>query len=147
MIGYRRSLAVFLGDANSPIVQIEVTVPQEVFEDFEVVVMVGQILIVLGGYLSNFLQIPPRAGWKIMVFEVVAQIQIGDIPPPNVVICLLPLYKLVVFSYNVYGCRMGSYRTGSRDEGENKCITTPIVVDKVVSDDDEDVVEDLVDSN
>ena len=47
----------------------------------------------------------------------------------------------------MYSCRMGSYWAGPWDKGENECITTPIVVDEVVGDDDKDVVEDLVDSN
>ena len=82
-----------------------------------------------------------------MVFQVVPQIQIGDIPPSNVVIGLLPLYKLVVFCDDMYGSGVGAYRAGPRNKGENKCIAAPVVVDEVIGDDDEDVVDDLVNSD
>ena len=82
-----------------------------------------------------------------MVFEVVPQIQIGNIPPSNVVIGLLPLYKLIVFCYDMYGSGVGSNRAGPSNKGEDECVAAPVVVYKVVGDDDEDVVDDLIDSD
>ena len=109
--------------------------------------MVGQVLIVFGCYLSNFLQIPPRAGGKIMVFRVIPHVQIGDIPPSNVVIGLLPLDELIMLCDDMYGSGVGSYRAGPSNKGEDECVAAPVVVYKVVGGDDEDVVEDLVNSD
>ena len=77
----------------------------------------------------------------------IPQIQIGDIPPSNVVVGLLSLYKLVVFCDDVDGGRMGPYGAGSRNKSEDERVAAPVIVDEVVCDDDEDVVDDLVDSD
>ena len=103
--------------------------------------------IVLWGYFSYFSEIPPRASWEIVVFKMVAKVQVWNVPPSNIIVGFLSLDELVVLSNDVNGGRMRSNRAGSRDECEEKSISAPIVVDEIVGDDDEDVVDDLVESD
>lgn len=80
--------------------------------------MIRQIFIVLRSNLSDLSQVPPRTSWKIMVLNMVANVNVGDIPPPYVVITLLSLDEFVMFSDDMNGCGVGPDRAESCDEGE-----------------------------
>lgn len=60
--------------------------------------MVRQILVVLRSNLTNLTQVPPRTSRKIMVLQVVTQVQIRNVPPTDVVVSLLALNELVMLS-------------------------------------------------
>lgn len=60
--------------------------------------MVRQILVVFRSNLTNLTQVPPRTSRKIMVLQVVTQVQIRNVPPTDVVVSLLTLYELVMLS-------------------------------------------------
>lgn len=60
--------------------------------------MVRQILVVLRSNLTNLTQVPPRTSRKIMVLQVVTQVQIRNVPPTDVVVSLLTLNELVMLS-------------------------------------------------
>ena len=71
--------------------------------------MVGKELIVFWCYLSDFFEIPPRTSREIMMLNVIAKIEIWNIPPANIVIGLLSFDELIVFCDDMDSCRMWSY--------------------------------------
>lgn len=76
----------------------------------------------------------------------IAQIDIRDIPPSNIIISFLSLDKLIMFSNDMNSSRMRSNRTSTSYQSKQKSTTTPKMIDKVVSEDNEDVICDLVQS-
>lgn len=70
--------------------------------------MVGKIFVVLRGDLSDLSEIPPGAGWKIVVFQVVAQVDVWDVPPADIVIGFLALDEFVMFCDDMNSCWVGA---------------------------------------
>ena len=106
--------------------------------------MVGQMLIKLRRDFSYLLQVPPRAVGKVVVLKMVAKHEIGYVPPPNVVVGLLALNKLIVLGDDVDGSGVGADGAESGDRSEDEGGEAPEVVDQVVGGEDGNVVEDLV---
>ena len=74
----------------------------------------------------------------------VAKHEIGYVPPPNVVVGLLALNKLIVLGDDVDGSGVGADGAESGDRSEDEGVEAPEVVDQVVGGEDGNVVEDLV---
>lgn len=107
--------------------------------------MVWQVFVVLGRDLPDLAQIPPRAGGEVVMLEVVAEVDVGDVPPADVVVGLLALDELVVLGDDVDGGGVRTDGAESGDEDEEKGVSSPEVIDEVVGEEDEDVVDDFVD--
>ena len=101
---------LFGGHSDGPVVEIEVFITQKVLEHLPVAGMVRQVFVVLRGNGSNLPQIPPRAGREIMMLSMVPQIDVGNIPPSEVIVRFLTLDELVVLGNDVDGCRVRSDR-------------------------------------
>lgn len=70
--------------------------------------MVGQVFIIFGGDFSYFLEVPPRASGEIMMLDVIAEHEVRNIPPSNIIISLLTFNELVVFCDDVDSSRVRS---------------------------------------
>ena len=44
----------FVGDADCSVIQVKISISQEIFQYFPVVVVVGEVFVVLRGYFSYF---------------------------------------------------------------------------------------------
>ena len=68
--------------------------------------MMWQILIVFRSHLSYLGKVVPRTGWEVMMFDVIADIHVGNVPQSQVVIGLLSFNELEMFCDDVCCCRM-----------------------------------------
>ena len=48
--------------------------------------MVGKVLIELRSHLSHLGKVVPRAGWKVMMLNVITYVHVRDVPPADIVI-------------------------------------------------------------
>lgn len=68
--------------------------------------MIGQIFIKLRGNFSDFFEVPPRAVREIMVFNMITQHEIRNVPPADIIVSLLTFNELIMFCDNVNGSRV-----------------------------------------
>lgn len=103
---------------DGAIVEIEVHVTQELHQHLPVAGVVGQVLVKLRSNCSDLPQIPPRSIREVMVLQMVAQIQVEDVPDADVIVGLLPFDELVVLGDDMDGGGMGSDGAESSNEEE-----------------------------
>lgn len=70
--------------------------------------MVGQVFIIFGGDFSYLFEVPPRAGGEIMMLDVIAEHEVRDVPPSNIIIGLLTFNELIMFCDDVDSSRVRS---------------------------------------
>ena len=75
------------------------------------------------------------------MFEVVAEIQVEDVPNANVIIGLLTYDELVVLCDDVDGSRMRTDRAQTSHKQEEKRPRTPSNIHEVIGEEDEGVVQ------
>ena len=106
--------------------------------------MVRQVFIELGCDSSDLPQVVPGRVGEVVVFEVVSEIEVEDVPKANVVVGLLAFDELVVLCDDVNGGRVRADRAQASHQQEEKRIRAPSSVDEVVGEEDEDVVQGFV---
>ena len=70
--------------------------------------MVGEILVEFGGNCSDLAEVVPGSVREVVVLDVVAHIEVEEIPDADVVVGFHPLDELVVLGDDVDGGRVGS---------------------------------------
>ncbi len=70
--------------------------------------MVGEVLVEFGGNRSDLAEVVPRRVGEVVVLDVIAHIEVEEIPAADVVVRFHPLDELVVFCDDVDGGRVGS---------------------------------------
>jgi hypothetical protein len=63
--------------------------------------MMWQVLVPFWGCSSDGRQVVPWAGWEVMMFNMVAQIQVQNVPHSKIVVSLHSLSKFMVFGYDM----------------------------------------------
>lgn len=130
--------------SDGPIVEVEVHVGQKLLQHLPVAGVMGQILIELGSDGPDLPEVPPGGVGEVVVLQVVAYIEVEDVPEADVVVGLLSFDELVVLGDDVDGCGVGSDGGESSDEEEEECPGAPEVVDGVVGEGNEEVVHSLL---
>ena len=82
---------------------------------------------------SDFSQIPPRCSWKIVVLDVISQIDVQNIPWTNVVISFKSFNNFVVFSKDMNSSRVSSDWKQGNSQKIKESIDAPVSIYKVVS--------------
>lgn len=72
--------------------------------------MIWKVFIELRGDSSDFSEVVPRCIREIVVLEMVAKIEVEDVPKTDVIICLLSFDELVMFCDDVNSSRMRTNR-------------------------------------
>lgn len=106
--------------------------------------MIWKVFVKFRGDSSDLPQVVPWCIWEIVVFEVVAEIQVKDVPKTDVVIGLLAFDEFVVFCDDVDGSWMRADRAETSHKQEEKCPRTPNDIHEVVSEEDEDIIQGLI---
>lgn len=70
--------------------------------------MVGEVLVEFGGNCSDLTEVVPGSVREVVVLDVVAHIEVEEIPDANVVVGFHPLDELVVLGDDVDGGRVRS---------------------------------------
>ena len=90
------------------------------------------MLVELRGDSADLGQIVPGASWEIVVFNVVAQVEVEEIPDSEIVVSFLSRYNFVVFGNCVNGGRVGSNGDESDDQQVQNSVYSPQLVDEKV---------------
>lgn len=129
---------------DGPAIQIEVHILQELEDHLEIAIVGRQIFVILWGEGSHLGQIIPRTVREIVMLDMVAQIDVRDVPPSEVVVSLLPRDELVVLGDDVDGGRVGSDRAQPREDHVGQRPGTPQVQDDSVQREDGQVIEEFI---
>ena len=70
--------------------------------------MVGEVLVEFWGNCSDLAEVVPGRVGEVVVLDMVAHIEVEEIPDADVVVGFLPLDELVVLGDDVDGGRVGS---------------------------------------
>lgn len=106
--------------------------------------MVGEVLVEFGGSCSDLAEVVPRRVGEVMVLDVVAEVEVEDVPDADVVVGFLSLDELVVLCEDVDGGRMRSDRGSAGYEDKQEGIGSPEGIDQIVSAEDEDIIEEFL---
>lgn len=106
--------------------------------------MVGEVLVEFGGSCSDLAEVVPRRVGEVMVLDVVAEVEVEDVPDADVVVGFLSLDELVVLCEDVDGGRMRSDGGSTCYEHKQEGIGSPEGIDQIVSAEDEDIIEEFL---
>lgn len=106
--------------------------------------MVGEVLVEFGGSCSDLAEVVPGRIGEVVVLDVVAEVEVEDVPDADVVVGFLPLDELVVLCEDVDGGRVGSDGGSACYEHKQEGIGSPEGIDKIVSAEDEDIIEEFL---
>ncbi len=104
------SWGFFVWNSECSLEKIEIIVEQEFLQYFCVAGMMREVLIPFWRCSSDSRQVVPWTCRKIMVLNVITQIQVQNVPHSKIVVGLNSLSKFMVFGDDVNCWRMGSDR-------------------------------------
>ena len=87
---------------------------------------------------------PGAASWEIVVFDVIAQVQVEEIPKTKVIICFLTFNELIVLCEGMGSCWVRTNRYKGNKEQIEKSIGSPVFVDDQVSTGNYNYVDDFI---
>lgn len=114
-----------LFEAQGPVEQVELEVKQEFSDELDIRCVVGKVLVEFRSCCPDLGQVVPRAGREIMVFNVVSQIQVEEIPRTKVVISFHSFDNFEVLGDCVSGGGVGTNGEEGYEEEVQNCIRTP----------------------
>lgn len=106
--------------------------------------MIWKVFVKFRGDSSDLPEVVPRCIGEIVMLEVVAEIEVEDVPKTNVIVCLLAYDELVVLCDDMDGSWMRTDRAETSHKQEKKCPRTPKDIHEVVSEENESIVQGLV---
>ena len=95
--------------------------------------MVREIFIEFWGSRSDQWQIVPWAGWEVVMFDVVSQVQVEKVPKSQIIVCFHSCNKLVVFGNDVNCCWMSSNWKESSSQNESEGATSKELINQEIS--------------
>lgn len=128
-------------DAQGSVEQIETGVKQKFKQHLTIRSVVRQSLVELGSRGSQLSQVVPGACWEVMVLDMVAHVQVQNVPRPEVVVGLESHHIFEVLGKYVSRCRVWPDREEGNEQQVEKSSTAPVLQDQQVECDDEDEVE------
>ncbi len=105
--------------------------------------MVGEVLVEFGGSCADLAEVVPGRVGEVVVLDVVAEVEVEDVPDAQVVVGFLSLDELIVLGEDVDGGRVRSDGGSTGDEHKQESIGSPEGIDKIVSAQDEDIIEEF----